>query len=213
MYNQHIENGMLIVVDGIDGTGKTSQVERFAASLREILDNEVITSREPTYGFHGKKARSAAVGEIEMSRNEELDCFLLDREEHARTLIEPAIDRSAIVVLDRYFFSTMAYQSRDGLWTPAELLESNKQRFRWPDFTFILDVPVVVALRRVGVRHERGQAVEVYEKKETLQHCREVFLSVAGMPGVNIVSAVEDQDRVAEMMLQTFCDRYCIRTT
>ncbi len=203
---------MLVVVDGIDGTGKTSQVERFAESLRGILDNEVITSREPTYGFHGKQARSAAVGEIKMTRREELECFLADREEHARLLIEPAIDRAAVVIVDRYIFSTMAYQSRDGLWTPEALLETNKQRFRWPDFTFILDVPVDTALARVGVRHERGQAVEVYEKKETLQHCREVFLSVAGLSGIHIVSAVEEPDRVAERMLQTFCDCYCFRT-
>ena len=95
---------MFIVFEGIDGTGKSTQVQ-FLADMLRAKGNEVITSKEPTDGPHGTRLRNSAdTGRL--SPQEELDLFHLDRREHIETLIKPTLARGAVVILDRYYFST-----------------------------------------------------------------------------------------------------------
>lgn len=160
---------MLIVFEGIDGTGKSTQVALLAEALR-AKGHEVITSKEPTDGPYGKRLRdSAETGRL--SPQEELDLFHLDRKEHIEGLIQPALDRGAVVILDRYYFSTMAYQGLRG-FDPQEIRDTNEKFAPIPDHVFILEVPIDVALDRIGVRD--GEANE-FEQRGALEGCHVIF--------------------------------------
>lgn len=163
---------MFIVFEGIDGTGKSTQVGLLAEALR-AQGREVITSKEPTDGPHGTRLRqSAETGRL--SAQEELDLFHLDRKEHVETLIKPALARGAFVILDRYFFSTMAYQGIRG-FDPAEIRRINEEFAPLPDLVFILELDLDIALSRIGIRD--GEANE-FEQRDALQKCHDVFAAL-----------------------------------
>ena len=160
------------MIEGIDGTGKSTQATMLAEHLRS-QGHEVVQSFEPTNGPWGSKLRaSATTGRL--SIEEELDLFLKDRRQHVKDLITPTIERGGIVVLDRYYFSTMAYQGARGI-DPQQIRRTNESFAPKPDILLILDLPVDLALKRIGVRD--GEANE-FEKRESLQFCRDLFLSL-----------------------------------
>lgn len=161
--------GHLIVVEGIDGTGKSTQVRLLAEALRND-GHRVITSREPTDGPYGTRLRQSATSG-RLSPEEELQLFLQDRREHVETLIQPALDAGEIVILDRYYFSSMAYQGIRG-FDPREIRRVNEEFAPPPDLLLHLDLSVDDALARVGVRD--GSANE-FEQREALQLCSDVF--------------------------------------
>lgn len=181
--------GQLIVIEGIDGTGKSTQATMLAEALRKS-HKEVVQSFEPTNGPWGKKLReSATTGRL--SIEEELNYFIRDRREHVENVITPVMERGGIVILDRYYFSTMAYQGARGL-DPRKIREQNEQFAPKPDILIILDLDVDAALQRIGVRD--GQTNE-FEKRESLDFCRTLFLSLEGEPYAHVISAqasVED---------------------
>lgn len=175
--------GQLIVIEGIDGTGKSTQATMLAKHLRG-LGHEVVQSFEPTNGPWGSKLRaSATTGRL--SINEELDLFLKDRRQHVEELILPTMKRGGIVVLDRYYFSTMAYQGARGI-DPTTIRNTNETFAPVPDILLILDLPVDTALNRIGVRD--GEANE-FEKRESLQFCRDLFLSLKDEPFAHVINA------------------------
>ena len=170
-----------IVIEGIDGTGKSTQVrllaEWFAAQGREVL-----ASREPTDGPWGKKLRdSAASGRL--SPAEELEYFLNDRRQHVDEVIAPALAAGKVVILDRYYFSTMAYQGARG-FDPAEIRRRNEAFAPLPDLLLILDLEVSAAHERIG---SRGDTANEFEQRENLERCRQIFLALQGEPFVRII--------------------------
>lgn len=165
-------SSMFIVFEGIDGTGKSTQVKLLAEAFR-AKGREVIASKEPTDGPHGTCLRkSAETGRL--SAQEELDLFHLDRREHVETLINPALTRGAVVILDRYYFSTMAYQGIRG-FDPRDIRKINEKFAPAPDIVFILELNLDTALSRIGIRD--GQANE-FEQRDALQKCHDVFASL-----------------------------------
>src|SRR5687767_11083693 len=113
-----MQRGLFIVIEGIDGTGKSTQAKRLGEWFL-AQGREVVLSREPTDGPWGKKLRdSAATGRL--SPQDELQYFLNDRREHVEEKIQPALAGGKVVILDRYYFSTMAYQGARG-FDPAEI--------------------------------------------------------------------------------------------
>ena len=99
--------GRLVVFEGIDGTGKSTQIKLLAQYLQE-RGIEVVTDYEPTRGEWGMKVRNAALSGERLSLEEEINCLLQDRREHVREFIEPALNRGAWVLLDRYYLAMMA---------------------------------------------------------------------------------------------------------
>ena len=182
--------GLLVVLEGIDGAGKSTQIRRLQL-LAQALGFECVASREPTYGQYGKRLRdSAASGRL--SRHEEHQLLLLDRREHLETLVQPALARGAVVLLDRYYFSSIAYQAGPGL--SAERIRADNEAFAPPpDLLLILDLPVDVGLARIGARGDRPNA---FEAVATLQHCREVYAGFAGEPYAKLIDASGDADGV-----------------
>lgn len=182
-------SSLFIVIEGIDGTGKSTQVRLLADWLRS-QGREVITSREPTDGPWGRMARNS--GNVRLSAEEELQLFLKDRAEHVEQLIQPALDAGKVVILDRYYFSTMAYQGCRG-FDPAEIRKRNEAFAPVPDLLFILDLEVDAALARIGAR---GDIANEFEKRENLLRCREIFLTLKDEPFVHVIDTNRSPDEV-----------------
>lgn len=192
------KRGKLIVIEGIDGTGKSTQATMLAESLR-AEGHEVQQSHEPTSGPWGKKLReSASTGRLTIE--DELHYFLKDRQQHVEELINPTIQRGGIVILDRYYFSSMAYQGARGI-DPTEIRSKNEAFAPVPDILLILDLDVDTALQRIGVRD--GEANE-FEKKEALQFCRNLFLTLVDEPYAHVIDAAQDI-RDVHQTLKSIC--------
>lgn len=172
MATQRLLTGVLLAFEGIDGSGKSTQAKKFV-EWASALGLEVVSSREPTDGPWGKKIREARFTE-RMSPEDELAAFIADREEHVATLIKPALARGALVVIDRYYYSTVAYQGARGL-DPAMLLAKNRAFAPIPDLVVLVDVDPKAALERIA---SRGQGTDLFENLAALTKVRALFLSL-----------------------------------
>lgn len=178
----------LVVIEGADGAGK-STLQRTLAALLQQQGIDVVQSREPTYGPHGMALREAA--KIQRLAPElELELLLKDRSAHVAELILPALARGAWVILDRYYFSTIAYQGAAGLDT-EHLYAVNEAFAPPPDLLLILDLPVEESLKRI---QERGLASDDFERPSTLRRVREIFLSFASLPFARILDARQSRE-------------------
>lgn len=182
--------GKLLVFEGIDGTGKSTQIRRLVDWLRG-RGQDVIASREPTDGPWGRKIlQSAITGRMPLA--EELECFLEDRREHVNQTILPALHAGNWVVLDRYYLSNMAYQGARGM-DPAEIRRRNEEFAPVPDLVFWLDLPVDLAMGRIG---RRGEGDTAFEKRESLEACRRIFAQLEGETFLRRIDAAQEADAV-----------------
>ena len=108
-----IKKGTFIVFEGIDGTGKSTQIKLLANTLVK-LGHKVVLTREPTEGVYGQKIRALYQNRSAVSASEELELFIKDRREHIESVIKPALEAGNVVLCDRYFLSTAAYQGGAG---------------------------------------------------------------------------------------------------
>ena len=191
--------GTLIVVEGIDGAGKTTQVRMLAAALQSAgLDVRV--TKEPTDGPWGRRIRASAT-EGRMEAAEELDAFMQDRREHVERELAPWLAAGAVVIVDRYYFSNAAYQGVRGL-EPDTIIEVNEVFAPVPDLLFILDIDPVTAVARIGTRDGQGNH---FEQLDNLQAVRAVFLSLR-RSYLQVVPADGDRVSVHKSILQRVAD-------
>lgn len=164
----HPSPGTLIAFEGLDGSGKTTQAALLAAALT-ALGHDVVLTREPTDGTWGTLIRSAAKNGRRLPPLDELDAFLKDRAEHVARVIQPALKRGAVVITDRYYHSTIAYQG--GVFLPVELRQTNERAFPRPDLVVYLRIAPSVAMARVGAR---GAATS-FEAERTLRGASAIY--------------------------------------
>ncbi len=165
-------SGFLVVIEGIDGAGKSTQARVLGEQLT-ARGHRVVLTREPTMGKWGKLLReSAETGRL--SIEEEVEMFLKDRREHVEELILPRLREGCVVIVDRYYFSTAAYQGARGV-DPQELLRRNEEFAPEPDLLVLFDLPVEDGLARVRARGDRAN---LFEQTEALRRAREIFLSI-----------------------------------
>ena len=184
-----MEMGVLIAVEGIDGAGKTTIVKFLAEELKK-RGYEVATFKEPTDSEWGRKVRHE-----KLKPEEELELFLKDREWNVENNIIPALSSGKIVILDRYYYSTIAYQGARGI--SVELIKKLNERFPKPDLVIILDVSPETALKRIK---DRG-APDKFERMEFLRKVRENFLKLKDK-NVIIIDAELDLDTVKKKVLE-----------
>jgi dTMP kinase len=167
--------GRLIVIEGIDGAGKST----LARSLAEELERrgvDCVLSREPTDGPHGRRIRELARGGAErLDADAETELFIEDRRDHVRDVIAPALAAGRVVILDRYYYSTVAYQGARGV-DPDAILERHRAFAPEPDFVFLLEIDVERALDRV--RRSRGDRPDHFERAESLRAVAERFARI-----------------------------------
>lgn len=178
-----MSSGLLIVLEGVDGAGK-STLQAGLQAFFEALGRTVLLSREPTAGPHGQALRDAAKIK-RLPAEQELALLLADRREHVQALINPALAAGKIVILDRYYYSTVAYQGAAGL-DRARVLALNDAFAPKPDALLILDLPVSDALTRIAAR---GAGQDDFERADTLSFVRNCFLSFAELPFAHVLDA------------------------
>ncbi len=134
-------------------------------------------SREPTDGEWGRRIReSATTGR--MTAADELQAFIHDRTEHLESLVMPALAAGRIVILDRYFYSTIAYQGTRPGGDPEAVRRQMESLFPAPDLVLWFDLEPADALVRITA--SRGEIPNEFEREEGLQRAREVFRSLSG---------------------------------
>ena len=165
------KRNQFIVFEGIDGSGKTTQAKLFATYLfEESKYNSVILTREP---YKSREIRQIiAKDNGAYSRAEKLaKLFIQDRQEHAK-IISFLLEEGIYIVSDRYKLSTIAYQSTQGL-DIQELIERHDE-MPVPDLTFIIDVPVELALERMKQTKE-GREQKFEANLEFQRKLRETY--------------------------------------
>jgi len=167
-----LKKGLLIVFEGIDGTGKSTQLDLLAQYLSDN-NYPVITTREPTEGQYGLRIRELYINRDSISKEEELELFLDDRREHVEQLIQPALSEGKIILCDRYFLSTAAYQGAAG-FDPQEILNRNSFAPD-PDLALLFLATPELSIKRIA---NRGDTLNDFERKDELQRVSELFLSL-----------------------------------
>lgn len=185
-------HGALIAIEGIDGAGKTTQVELLAKFLAD-RGLPHVRSKEPTDGVWGQKIRQSA-SRGRMTLEEEVEAFARDRTEHVAQLIGPALARGDIVLLDRYFYSNIAYQGSRGA-DPAAIAAVARRSAPEPDAVLLVDVPAEVGLARI--RHSRSAGPNAFEDAQNLRSVRQAFLKLAeDQPNIHRVDGTKSIDEV-----------------
>jgi dTMP kinase len=186
-----LKKGFLVAFEGIDGSGKTTQ----AKLLYEYLAQKglkVVLSKEPTDSIYGQKIKKLAQGERDLTKPlDEYLLFINDRKIHVENLIKPALQEKKIVILDRYYFSTIAYQGALGLDT-RKIKEENESFSPIPEIVFLLNVPPRVGIIRI--QKGREEKPNLFEQEEYLSEVSKVFnglnedyiVTLDGVDGVDI---------------------------
>ena len=178
------------MLEGIDGAGKSTVLRDLAQHCAE-KGLATVVSGEPTRGEWGLKLRqSMTEGRLTLAK--ELGLFLKDRAEHVEKLIRPALAEGKVVLLDRYYFSTAAYQGARGA-DPEAILAENEKFAPRPDLVILLDFDPAAGLDRIRAR---GDAPNTFEELEQLKEVRRIFLALA-RPFIHRVDAARPAAEVA----------------
>lgn len=194
-----IPRGMLIAVEGIDGAGKTSISSLLAQWCGERGLGCTI-SKEPTGLKWGMELRnSARAGRLPLER--EIELFVLDRRDHVERSINPALNEGNIVILDRYYWSSAAYQGGRGA-NYDEIIAVNESFAPRPDLVIILDLDIDAGLERIK---NRGDKPNAFESKPGLLRARQIFLQLAEKNGNAVLINTSGHFRESfEMALAAF---------
>jgi len=170
-----VNRGRLVVFEGLDGCGKSTQIARLAESLQKAGHDPLVTC-EPTHGEYGRRIRDMAHGGAPpVAPEEELRWFVEDRREHVTETVAPALAAGRHVLSDRYFLSTVAYQGARGL-DAARILAQSEAEFPIPDLVLLLELDVETALARVGARGARVEGA--FEARDRLVRVARIFASI-----------------------------------
>lgn len=191
--------GRLITFEGIDGTGKTTQIIRLVAALR-ASGVRVLELREP-----GGTVISEAIRPIlldskhaEMSQETELLLFAAARAQLVREVIQPALAEGTWVLCDRFIDSTVAYQGY-GRGLDLEMIETlNRYAVGScrPDITFLFDLPVETAVQRRAGRQGKADRLEA-ESLAFVRRTRDGYLALAAREPGRIILVDADQPETA----------------
>ena len=167
--------GVLVVLEGIDGSGKTTQARSLLRRLR-YRGHKAVFFREPTRGKWGRTIKKLAARADSLTPEEELDLFVKDRRENVEKNLRPALESGRVVVLDRYYFSTIAYQGAKGIDT-GRIRRMNESFAVRPDLVVVLDVDAGAGLARISGRKTRD---ELFEREDYLVRVGRIFRSFRG---------------------------------
>lgn len=172
-----MEKGLFITFEGTDGCGKTTQIEM----LKDYFEKQgrtVLLTREPGAKGLGTKLREILLNyDGEVSPVCESFLFLADRAQHVDTIIKPAVARGEVVLCDRHTDSTVAYQGygRELDIEQIKMLNNIATSGLKPDLTFIFDIDIDTAQKRVGKNKDRMESAGI----EFFKRVRNGYLEIA----------------------------------
>jgi thymidylate kinase len=188
-----MKKGHLIVFEGIDGAGLTTN-SNFLVNWLKSKGYKAIYTKEPTESEIGIIIRKI------LKSNFNADPFLLtllftaDRQIHVNNIILPAIKEGYFVVCDRYYFSTITYQSTHGM--DERIIRKLSKNFPKPDIVFLLDIDPRISLKR------KGEKSELYEKIDFLDSVRKKFLELASEMNFIVIPAEENLSYVQSQIIK-----------
>lgn len=170
-----LRKGILVVFEGIDGSGKSTQAHLLMEWLKK-KGFDVVYFREPSTSRWGRMVKKKALVADSLSPEEELDLFIKDRRANVRKNLKPALNKKKFVILDRYYYSTIAYQGAKGI--DKELIKRMNEEFVvQPDMVFVLDIDSEKGLARI---EDRRKKYKLFEQEDYLMKVREIFRSFKG---------------------------------
>ncbi|MCL2406908.1 MAG: dTMP kinase [Defluviitaleaceae bacterium] len=201
------KEGKFVVLEGIDGSGKTTLTHRLVKEL-DCLGIEHINLREPSDGAVGALIRKALRGEVEFTPQTMAQLFAADRLDNVHRNIEPALNEGKFVLCDRFVFSSLAYQSLDMSIIDIIGLNNHVINTIAPDLTVFIDVSPEVSFERM--RKTRSN-VELFEQIDILKAVRENYLlAFSALPQfpVTIVDGDKSADTVFNEVWKYISDEY-----
>jgi dTMP kinase len=187
------QKGAFIVIEGLDGSGKTTQAKLLAANLKKSHHLAVYTA-EPSQGKIGKFIRNRILyEEARFPTAVEALLFAADRVEHINNEVLPAVERGQLVISDRYLYSSLAYQGSAGL--SLDWIESINQQAMKPDLALYIDVKPEIVLNRLKRKKS------VMETLETQQRVREVYLKYVERGMLTVINGAQSKRTVAREIL------------
>ncbi len=180
--------GWFIVFEGVDGSGKSTQLDLLSMKLRDQGIDHML-EREPSDGSIGRFIRDyAEAGERYLSPESEALLFTADRFEHSKR-IEIILEQGLTVICDRYYHSTLAYQGAAGV-DVAWLRDLQKFALK-PDLVLLLDLDPEWSLMRVS-----GRTLTVFENRSYLKMVRDLYIGFAKEGEMKIVDTGRPVDEV-----------------
>ena len=195
------DKGYFISFEGIDGSGKSTQIKKLARFL-ETLDFDVIITREPGGSVGGEEIRNLLLqGQVDRwSAETEILLFTAARRDHLERIILPAIDDGKIVLCDRFTDSTRMYQGMRGpnLRNLVDIL-NEKVINRDPDLTIIIDIDPEISLKRAKSRKTAEERFEDFGV-ELQMKMRKGFIELAKefSNRIELVNGQQSVDRLAQ---------------
>tara|TARA_B100000886_G_scaffold163351_1_gene111366 strand:- start:318 stop:950 length:633 start_codon:yes stop_codon:yes gene_type:complete len=204
--------GKFIVIEGIDGCGKTTQINELSKWLPKSglinKESKLITTREPGGSLLGKKLRKLILdNKNKPSPLAELLLYSADRAEHISKIISPALNNNDWVISDRFSDSTLAYQGygRDINLATIKNLESIVCQGQYPDITFFLEIsPEESILRRKNEIPDRIES----EGFRFLEKVNEGFKLIAKEKNWTIISASQDTKTISDQIKETLLNNF-----
>jgi dTMP kinase len=203
-----MKKGLLITFEGVEGSGKSTQIKRLAQALSARRVRHLVT-KEPGDSSFGKMVRDSLLNKRKstVTHEAELYLFMADRSDHVTHTIRPALLQGKIVLCDRFSDSTLAYQG-GGRRFDLKFLEANNRvasHGMVPDITFLFDVPVTLGLQRV-LKRGKGRKDGI-EKEQLKFHngVRAMYLKLAKANPRRIVrlDGRQDPDLIHQEVLNT----------
>lgn len=199
---------MFFVFDGIDGAGKTTQIQLFSKWLRS-LGHDIVTCVDPGSTPLGNKMRAILLekSETPIHFRSEMLMFSVARAQLVEEVVRPAIAVGKTVICDRFFFSTLVYQGHAGNVDIDQIMAVTHAAVSdvMPDLTFLFDLPVEVAMNRLGTSRDRMES----RGTEYFQKVRDGFLKEAERwpTGVETIDATRSVEEI-QNEIQNLTSRY-----
>ncbi|HJN13627.1 MAG TPA: dTMP kinase [Pirellulaceae bacterium] len=193
---------MFFSFDGVDGVGKTTQLELFCQWLRDRGD-EVVTCRDPGGTRLGETIREILLehSDITIGARSEMLLYMASRAQLVDEVIRPALAQNKTVVSDRFLLANVVYQGHggglevEGLWKVGLVATANLL----PDLTFLLDMPAAESVQRIGRQPDRMEA----RGTEFMERVRQGFLVEADRcEQIVVVDAAQDVQSVHQSICQ-----------
>ncbi len=206
--------GRFISFEGGEGSGKSTQIKKLAQRL-EAAEHRTVLTREPGGSPGAEIIRHlvlSGMGKL-LGPDAETLLFAAARDDHVRSVIQPALNQGTWVLCDRFSDSTRAYQGKVGQVLPGVLNAMERVTIGdlKPDLTFILDVPVEVGLQRAAARRGTGSTPDRFEAEDLRFHqkLREAYWQIAAENPERcvLIDAIAEPDAVAGRVWAALRDR------